>query len=52
MNNNSASKKKIRVLVVDDSLVSREFIIRGLNSDPEITVVAKASDPSYLRVGI
>lgn len=48
-NTNSTNKKKIRVLVVDDSLVSREFIIRGLNSDPEITVVAKASDPFEAR---
>jgi two-component system chemotaxis response regulator CheB len=40
---------KIRVLVVDDSLLSREFLVRGLNSDPDIEVVAKASDPFEAR---
>ncbi len=36
--------KKIRVLVVDDSLVYRETIARGLALDPGIEVVATASD--------
>lgn len=42
-------KKRIRVLVVDDSLVFREAIARGISSDPEIEVVAKAKDPFEAR---
>jgi len=38
------SKTNIKVLVVDDSLVFREGLARGISSDPEITVVAKAVD--------
>ena len=41
--------KKIRVLVVDDSLIFREVIARGISSDPEIEVVAKAVDPFDAR---
>lgn len=41
--------KKIRVLVVDDSLVFREVIQRGLSSDPAIEVVATAQDPFDAR---
>lgn len=37
--------KKIRVLVVDDSLVFREVISRGISSNPDIEVVATAKDP-------
>ncbi len=40
-----AATKKIRVLIVDDSLVFREVILRGLSSDPAIQVVATAVDP-------
>lgn len=40
---------KIRVLVVDDSLVFREVISRGISSDPNIEVVAKAVDPFDAR---
>lgn len=36
--------RKIRVLVVDDSLVFREVLSRGISSDPDIEVVAKAID--------
>ena len=36
--------KKIRVLVVDDSLVFRETVARGIASDPWIEVVATAID--------
>lgn len=39
----------IRVLVVDDSLVFREVISRGIASDPRIEVVAKAADPFDAR---
>lgn len=41
--------KKIRVLVVDDSRVIREMIIRGISSDPQIEVVAVATDPFEAR---
>jgi len=41
--------KKIRVLVVDDSLVFREVLSRGISSDPSIEVVAKAVDPFDAR---
>lgn len=41
--------KKIRVLVVDDSLVFREVIARGVSSDTGIEVVAKAADPFEAR---
>lgn len=40
---------KIRVLVVDDSLVFRETLARGIASDPAIEVVATASDPYMAR---
>lgn len=36
---------KIRVLIVDDSLLSREIISMGISSSPNIEVVAKAGDP-------
>ncbi len=41
--------KKIRVLIVDDSLVFREVLSRGLAADPRIEVVAKASNPFEAR---
>ncbi|SFC91638.1 protein-glutamate methylesterase/protein-glutamine glutaminase [Clostridium uliginosum] len=41
--------KKIRVLVVDDSLVFREVISKGLQSDGRIQIVATASDPFIAR---
>lgn len=41
--------RKIRVLVVDDSMVSREVLSRGLSADPYIEVVATASDPFDAR---
>ncbi|MEA4833168.1 Chemotaxis response regulator protein-glutamate methylesterase [bioreactor metagenome] len=40
---------KIRVLVIDDSILSREILSRGLSTDPQIEVVAKASDPFDAR---
>lgn len=42
-------KKKIRVLVVDDSVVFREAIIRGIGADANIEVVARASNPFEAR---
>lgn len=41
--------KKIRVLIVDDSILFREVLMRGLSSDPEIEVVATAGDPYDAR---
>lgn len=40
---------KIRVLIVDDSILFREVLLRGLSSDPNIEVVATASDPYDAR---
>lgn len=42
-------KKKIRVLVVDDSILFREVIARGIASDRNIEVVATANDPFDAR---
>lgn len=39
----------IKVLIVDDSLIFREVIAKGLSSDPQIQVVAKAVDPFDAR---
>lgn len=44
-----AVKRKIRVLIVDDSLVFREALARGISSDPNIEVVASAVDPFDAR---
>lgn len=41
--------KKIRALVVDDSMVYREFLSRGISADPGIEVVATAADPYDAR---
>jgi len=38
-------KKLIRVLIVDDSAVVRQTLAEILNSDPQIQVMATASDP-------
>ncbi len=40
---------KIRVLIVDDSILFREVLLRGLSSDPDIEVVATANDPYDAR---
>ena len=45
----SSDKGKIRVLVVDDSVVFRETMARQIAQDPFIEVVAKASDPYMAR---
>jgi len=44
-----AKQLQIRVLIVDDSLIFREVIARGITSDPQIVVVAKAVDPFDAR---
>lgn len=41
--------RKIRCLIVDDSAVIRSILQRMLSSDPEIEVVATASDPYAAR---
>ena len=41
--------RKIKVLVVDDSLIFREVLARGISTDPNILVVAKAVDPFDAR---
>lgn len=41
--------RKIRVLVVEDSLFFRELLVKYLNRNPEIEVVASASDPFEAR---
>jgi two-component system chemotaxis response regulator CheB len=42
-------RDKIKVLVVDDSVIFREVLSRGLSSDHAIEVVAKAADPFDAR---
>ncbi|MCK8060406.1 MULTISPECIES: chemotaxis response regulator protein-glutamate methylesterase [unclassified Fusibacter] len=42
--------QKIKVLVIDDSMLFREALTRGLESDAAIKVVAKANDP-YDAIG-
>src|SRR5665647_551116 len=41
--------KKVRVLVVDDSLLFREVIVRGLSADRGIEVVGTAKDAFEAR---
>lgn len=41
--------KKIRVLIVDDSMFVREFIASAISKDPSIEVVGKAGDPFEAR---
>jgi two-component system chemotaxis response regulator CheB len=41
--------KKIRVLIVDDSLLVRQMLTEMLNSDPTIEVVGTAEDPFDAR---
>jgi two-component system chemotaxis response regulator CheB len=42
-------RRKIRVLVVDDSLLFRETLARGISNDPSIEVVAIAADAYEAR---
>ncbi len=39
----------VRVLVVDDSAITRDILTRGLSFDPEIEVVGTAADPFEAR---
>ncbi len=42
-------KKKIKVLIVDDSLLFREMLKQGLSKDPDLEIVGTASDPYDAR---
>lgn len=42
-------EKKIKVIIVDDSVLFREAVSRGISKNPSIEVVAKASDPFQAR---
>ena len=42
-------KKKIKVLIVDDSIVYRELLSKGISADPSIEVVATATNPYDAR---
>jgi two-component system, chemotaxis family, protein-glutamate methylesterase/glutaminase len=42
-------KKRVRVLIVDDSAVIRQLLTALLSADPEIEVVGNASDPLIAR---
>jgi two-component system chemotaxis response regulator CheB len=44
-----SGSEKIKVLVVDDSLLSREIIVKAISSDPEIEVIGKAADAFEAR---
>ncbi|MBQ7955457.1 MAG: chemotaxis response regulator protein-glutamate methylesterase [Lachnospiraceae bacterium] len=44
--------RPIKVLVVEDSLVFRELLVKNLNLDPAIEVVATANDPFEARDAI
>ncbi|HTZ19260.1 MAG TPA: chemotaxis response regulator protein-glutamate methylesterase [Opitutaceae bacterium] len=45
----SFSRKKVRVLVVDDSSIVRKLVTEALSSDPGIEVVGTAVDPYMAR---
>lgn len=42
-------KRKIRVLIIDDSALVRKILADGLNDDPEIEVIGQANDPFAAR---
>ena len=44
--------RKIRVLVVEDSLMFRDLLVKNLNADPGIEVIATANDPFEARDAI
>ncbi len=43
------TERRIRVLVVDDSMLIRALLVKGLSSDPAIEVVGTAQDPYEAR---
>lgn len=44
--------RPVRVLIVDDSLVFRELLVQSLQQDPEIEIVATATNPYEARDAI
>ena len=44
--------KKIRILVVDDSLLVRQILSQGLQEDPDLEVVAAVNNPYEARDAI
>lgn len=42
-------RRRIKVLIVDDSIVFREFLAKGISQDQAIKVVGTASDPFQAR---
>lgn len=44
--------RQIRVLVVEDSIFFRELLVKNLNKDPAVTVVAAVRDPYEARDAI
>ena len=44
--------EKIKVLVVEDSLMFRSLLVKYINMDPDLSVVAVASDPFEARDAI
>lgn len=44
--------RKIKVLVVDDSILFRNLLVQSLEQDPNIEVVAQAADPYEARDAI
>jgi len=42
-------KQKIKVLIVDDSLLFRETLAREISKDPDVEVVGTATDPYMAR---
>ena len=44
--------KKIKVLIVEDSLMFRQILVRNFITDPMLEVVAQASDPYEARDAI
>ena len=42
-------QKKIKVLIVDDSAVARDFLEKGITRDPQIEVIGKASNAYAAR---
>jgi two-component system chemotaxis response regulator CheB len=49
MDKGRRGKKKIRVLVVDDSALARKILVDGLSKDPAIEVIGTARDPYVAR---
>lgn len=45
-------EEKIKVLVVEDSMVFRSLLVKYINQDPELQVVAVANDPFEARDAI